>query len=128
MFNLSTEIICDIIVRAREITIEDELFVPGDPDSPAIDNAKPILAEDEKDLTPIEVKKIISELEPDQQHELVALMYLGRGDFEKTEWHAALKEAKNIPLYKTADYLISHPMLANYLQEGLAAFDIPCDE
>ncbi len=64
----------------------------------------------------------------DQQQQVIALMYIGRGDFEKSEWQAALKQARTIKRSRRADYLISKRMLPDYLSEGLARFDRSCDE
>ncbi|MHB1947686.1 MAG: DUF3775 domain-containing protein [Gammaproteobacteria bacterium] len=128
MFNINNEIICAIILKAKEINIEEELFLPGDPDSPETDDAKEIVSDEKVDLTTSELRYVINELEPDQQRELIALMYVGRGDYEKDQWSEAIKQADNIPAHQRADYLLSKEMFADYLTEGLAKFGYSCDE
>jgi hypothetical protein len=66
-----------------------------------------------------ELMATIADLEPDQQIELVALMWLGRGDFSIDEWKDAVAEATRAYNARTADYLIATPLLADYLLEGL---------
>jgi len=127
MLNVSTEIICNIITRAREINIEDDMFVPGDPDAPSKDGSKVVLEENRVDLTYRELKNAINELEPDQQKELVALFFVGRGDYDTDQWADAILEAENLPGNKRAQFLVSKPMLAELLEEGLAKFDLSCD-
>jgi len=70
----------------------------------------------------------VDDLEPDQQAELVALMWVGRGDYDVEEWAAAVEEARDTITDNLAEYLMSHPMLADYLTEGLVAFDLSCEE
>ena len=70
-----------------------------------------------------EMKTVIEDLEPDQQVQLVALMWLGRGSFTVNEWKAALKEAGDNWNSKTADYLIGTPLLSDYLEEGLSQLE-----
>ena len=61
----------------------------------------------------------IEDLEPDQQAELVALMWIGRGDMEPEEWEEALALAVERHDGATAGYLLSHPHVADHLDEGL---------
>ena len=71
------------------------------------------------DSTLQEFRSIVDDLEPDQQQEVVALLWVGRGDFGPEEWQAALEEARDDWTPETADYLIAHPLLADYLRDGL---------
>ncbi len=61
----------------------------------------------------------IEDLEPDQQAQLVALMWVGRGDMEPEEWDEAVALAADRHEGATADYLLSHPHVADHLDEGL---------
>jgi len=70
-----------------------------------------------------ELKTTINDLEPDQQRSLVALMWVGRGDFSITEWNDALKNAEESWTDHTADYLIGTSLLADYLADGLQQFE-----
>lgn len=128
MFNINQGIICNIIKKAREINIADDLTLPEDRDDLSDAEWEQILAEYQDDLSYQELKDLINELEPDQQQDVIALMYIGRGDFTKNEWNEARQQAHAIKMANRAYYLISKPMLADYLTEGLAAFGYSCDE
>ena len=69
------------------------------------------------------LKSTIDDLEPDQQISLVALTWLGRGDFSFEEWSEALLNAEESWNDHTADYLIGTALLADYLAEGLQQFE-----
>lgn len=70
-----------------------------------------------------ELKSVINDLEPDQQISLVALLWLGRGDFSISEWQDALKSAEESWNEHTSDYLIGTPLLSDYLAEALQTFE-----
>lgn len=127
MLEINTGIICNIILKAHEINIADDLKMPEEQDELSDTEWKQILAEYQEDESYLELKTLISDLEPDQQLQVIALMYLGRSDFDKNEWFNALAQANTIPVSSRADYLISNPMLADYLEEGLSIFGLSCD-
>ncbi|MFT5083608.1 MAG: hypothetical protein ACI9Y1_001653 [Lentisphaeria bacterium] len=58
---------------------------------------------------------------------VLALLWLGRGDFDASEWSDALALAAENWSANTADYLLSLPLLAEYLSEGLHALDYDCE-
>jgi len=66
-----------------------------------------------------ELETGIDDLEPDQQVSLVALMWMGRGDFDGSQWAEAYELAKERWNKRTVDYLTSTPLLADYLEEAL---------
>jgi len=125
MFNINNTIVFEVIDKAREINITDDMYMPGDPGAiEDSDEGKVILAENSEDLTSRELSDAIDELEPDQQKELIALFFVGRGDFDKEEWHQAMNAAAKVSHHERAKFLISKPMLADLLEEGLAKFGI----
>jgi hypothetical protein len=77
--------------------------------------------EEEEDLTEEELRELIADLNVDEAAELIALAWLGRGDYEPGEWQDAVAEARQRGRRKTATYLLGLPMLADYLEEGLQA-------
>jgi hypothetical protein len=123
MMEINKGIVCNIIEKAKEIDIAEDIKSPDDPSELSDVEWNQLLAEYQNDWRYIELRNLINELEPDQLQSVVALMYIGRGDFEKNEWSAALKQARTIPSSNCADYLISKNMLADYLTEGLVKFN-----
>jgi hypothetical protein len=80
------------------------------------------LAEEKtENLTGQELHQLINDLNVDEAAELVALMWIGRGDYESSEFVEAVEEARRRGNRRTAKYLIGIPMLGDYLEEGLEA-------
>ncbi|MBX3598500.1 MAG: DUF3775 domain-containing protein [Rhizobiaceae bacterium] len=77
--------------------------------------------EEEEDLTERELRALIEDLNEDEASELVALAWIGRGDFDASEWTEALAAARQRSPKRTARYLMGMPMLGDYLEEGLEA-------
>jgi len=120
MLSIDLDTIQFIIDKAREFHVKEGVSIPEEPTSPADDWARQVLADHVDDATYAEFVATVDDLEPDQQIELVALMWLGRGDFEPDEWKDAIEAAAAARTARTADYLIATPLLPDYLQEGLA--------
>jgi hypothetical protein len=80
------------------------------------------LAEEESDdLTSAELRELIADLNVDETANLIALMWLGRGDYERAEWSEAVEEARQRDRKKAVDYLLGMPLLAEWLEDGLEA-------
>jgi hypothetical protein len=113
-----------IIVKAREF---DEKVADSDPDegsNPTDDDNADILEDKAGDGTREELVGAINALNEDEQVELVALAWLGRGTYDLSEWADALQLARDEHNKRTAQYLLGLPMLGDYLEEGLAAFGV----
>ncbi|HAU1225990.1 TPA: DUF3775 domain-containing protein [Legionella pneumophila] len=61
----------------------------------------------------------INNLSPDQQASLVALMYLGHGDFKKNKWSEAFDTAQEQLTKHIGQYLLSQPHVVNSIENGL---------
>ena len=127
MLDVSSETVCFFIDKAREFHSKEEVVIPDMPDSPAEDWGLQVLADHAEDSTLQEFKTTFDDLEPDQQQQVVALLWIGRGDFDVAEWEVAVEEAQDNWTTETAEYLIAHPMLADHLMEGLALLGYSCD-
>lgn len=66
-----------------------------------------------------EFKSVISNMNEEERNELVALMWLGRGTYGKSEWANAVSDARDASNDHTAEYLMRAPLLPDYLTEGL---------
>lgn len=119
MIDINPDTVGFIIDKAREFHAKEQVTIPEPPTSPAGDWAQQVLADHLDDFSYQEVRATIRDLEPDQQICLVALMWLGRGDFTLEEWDEALAQAADAHNARTAEYLISTPLVADYLEEGL---------
>ena len=80
------------------------------------------LAEEQtEDLRREELRELIGDLNDDEAAELIALVWLGRGDYDASEWQNAVTEARRRGRRRLASYLLGLPMLAEWLEEGLEA-------
>jgi hypothetical protein len=80
------------------------------------------LAEEEsEDLTAEELRELIDDLNVDEAADLVALAWVGRGDFDAAEWAEAVAAARERGTRRVATYLLGLPMLADHWEAGLDA-------
>lgn len=128
MLDINPDVVCFLIEKARGFHAQEAVVIPEVPGSPSDDWALQVLANHVDDETYLEFKATFEDLDPDQQQTVVALMWLGRGDYALDEWDAALEDAESSWTGATADYLIAHPLLADYLQDGLDQHGYRCDE
>jgi hypothetical protein len=130
MLNINPETVCFIISKARQFQAKEEVVITEVPYSPADDWARQILANHIDDPCVQEVKATVRDLEPDQQAELIALMWLGRDDYLLSEWNSATADAAEsfTDITDPGAYLLAHPLVADYLLEGLIQHGINCEE
>jgi hypothetical protein len=115
---VSPETVFFIIVKAREF---DEKVPPTDPDSgsnPADDREIDVLEESAEDSVEEELEATLRALNSDEELDLIALMWLGRGDF--TSFAQAREEAGDMRDKHIASYLMGTPKLGDFLEEGLS--------
>jgi hypothetical protein len=119
--NISAEKIRDIVLKVREFDLTE---FPDDPDpgSDPDEPADPDLVLDEgEDPTESELRDMIDDLNDDEVVDLIALAWVGRGDFSRAEWPEARTLARERHGAKSSGYLMGMPTLSEYLDEGLAA-------
>jgi len=127
MLDINPETVCRLIALARVFHAKEAVVIPEQPTSPSDDWAMQVLADHADDDAFLEFKSIIEDLEPDQQQQVVALFWLGRGDGALEDWAALLEQAEEDWNESTAEYLIAHPYLADYLQDALDMQGYSCD-
>jgi hypothetical protein len=115
--------VAEIIQKARMFDVKEEMSDPESGSNPTDDNMRDILEESADDPTQQELVEMIRSLDEDEQVRLVALAWLGRGTFAAADWDDAVAEARGAHNTHTAEYLIGLPLLGDYLEDGLAAFD-----
>ena len=115
---LNPKFLQNLILRTRALMAEDAAV--SDDEGNYVDEKDPSVPRYEAaDYTLAEIATEIEDLEPDQQAELVALMWIGRGDLEPDEWEQALALAAERREGPTSDYLLSNPLLPEHWDEGL---------
>ena len=110
-----------IILMAREFEAPD-VGIEADASNPVDDGFTASLTEKGGESALRTLLGSIEELDEDEQVELVALAWTGRGDFDAASWPDAVKTARERREGSTARYLIQMETLAENLDDGLAAF------
>ena len=121
MIDVNPDTVRRLVVLARTVHAQEGVVIPEDGANPSGDWGAQVLAAHADDLTGAEFLSIVADLEPDQQQQLVAMMWLGRGDFSVDEWDAAVEQARELWRDTTGSYLLSHPMLSDELEAALEA-------
>ncbi|WP_319824986.1 DUF3775 domain-containing protein [Thalassovita sp.] len=66
-----------------------------------------------------ELRAFLDRLTEEEQVDLVAIMWIGRGSFDADEFQEARETAMNEATVPTPDYLIGTPHLSDHLETGL---------
>lgn len=110
-----------IITKAREFDAETAPSDPDDGSNPSDDKDVAILEDTADNPSGEELAAAIEQLNDDQKAELLALMWVGRGDFDASDWASAITQARDSLDDRVTEYLIGTPLLGDYLEEALAA-------
>jgi hypothetical protein len=125
---ISSESVCFIIVKAREFDAQDVVTDPDSGSNAADDGAASVLEAHSDDLTQKELVAFINALSEEEQADLVALLWLGRGDGTMEDWNDLRDEAERQHNNRTAAYLLGEPLLADHLEEGISQFGFTCED
>ena len=125
---ISPEKVCFIIIKAREFEVKEWPSFPDQASNPSDDRMVEVLETRQNDPVFAELTEFISALDEDAQTDLVALAWVGRGDFGIEEWPEARAEAAAAHNERTAEYLLGMPLLPDFLEEALSAAGRSCEE
>lgn len=128
MLNISPEKVCYIIVKAREFDVKVPPVEPDPGSNPADNGERGILADYTDDPTLVELKSALESLNEDEMFDLVALVWMGRGDFTADRWDDAVLQAQETVDKTVVEYLVGIPLLGDYLEEALSQLGHSCEE
>ncbi len=66
-----------------------------------------------------ELSEALDALSDAERSEVLALTWLGRGDYDAAEWQQALDDARHCGNEKLLEYVTGEPCLCDCLKEGL---------
>ena len=126
------ETVCYVINRARAVMADLD---PLD-DEPGHHAADDVVRDDlpEEDEGAVDnaelddLKAFIDSLNDDEQADLVALTWVGRGTYTAEDWDEAVEIAHEEHPKRVARYLLSQPLLADELEEGLSEMGLSCED
>ncbi|HPG03443.1 MAG TPA: DUF3775 domain-containing protein [Beijerinckiaceae bacterium] len=126
MPEIAVEKVCFVATMGRQIEAHEE--VRPDASNPADDGEAVALTSAADQPARRELTQYLDALDVDESDALVALAWIGRGDFEATDWKTAVAEAGRRRETKTSAYLLGMPLLPDYLEDALSAFDRSCED
>jgi hypothetical protein len=125
---IDPETVCFLIVKAREFDVKVE---PDDPDSgsnPTDDGDIDVLEDRRDDPTYAELMGTLEALNEDELSDLVAMTWIGRGDFTRDDWDDAKEQARERGTKGTAEYLLGTPLLGDFLETGFNELGYSCED
>jgi Protein of unknown function (DUF3775) len=125
---VSPEKVCFVVVKARELDVKVAPTELDDGSNASDDDMAQILEDYADDPTFEELKSFLEAFNEDEIEDLLALTWLGRDDYAIDDWEELLDELREVRDRHTIDELLGTPLLAEYLEAGLAAFGLSCEE
>ena len=109
---------------------DDGWEVDTDPGDDPIPDAEDFVAaaeahQPEEDGVENELNDLVAGLNIDAQSDLLALVFVGRGDFSAKDWSQARRQAREAVSDQLANYLEETPLASDYLVEALDAMGYP---
>jgi Protein of unknown function (DUF3775) len=128
---ISVEKVCALIEAARELagkvpSTAGDRTTTGD-DSELVTIEEPEGIGEDEDARRRETVEFIVGLNVEEQTDLLALIWLGRGDYDISDWEEAVGEAEARIAARDPDYMIGDAALPEYLGDGIEAFGLTCD-
>jgi hypothetical protein len=124
---ISPEKVCFIVIKAREFDVKDAVTEPDPGSNPSDDQMAAVLEDHADDPVVEELSSFIGTMSEDEQIDLVAMAWLGRGDYTADDWPSVREEAARAHNQRTAAYLLGMPMLGDFLEEGLSLLGYSCE-
>ncbi|WP_237216271.1 DUF3775 domain-containing protein [Falsiroseomonas oryziterrae] len=124
---ISLESVALVVDHARALQGKEE----AGPEPSGEDDAgeAALLREAPDDLTEGSLRAFIGELNEDEQASLIALAWVGRGDYGADEWdEARALAAERNEGRDAAEYLLAMDNLGDLLAEGVAAFGLSIED
>ncbi len=117
--NISDEKLGFLILKAREFEVKVEPVDPDPGSNPTDDNERSVLEDQVEDRTEAELRDALRSLNEDETIDVIALLWVGRGDFGREEWAEARRLAAERHRHDSTGYLLGTPTLADELEEGV---------
>lgn len=127
--DLPVDTVTDLVFRLRAIAVKEGATDPDSGSNPIDDGATDVLVSGVDDGTESEVRGMIRGLDDDARAELLALLYVGRGDMDAEEWDEAVRFAREREAAGEGALkeIFRTPDAGDLLEEGLDAMGLGQD-
>jgi hypothetical protein len=121
---ISLESVAAIVDAARAVQEGEEsgALARDEEDEEGLD------AEDDENMDEDALRAFIADLNEDEQASLIALAWIGRGDYGGADFEEARSLAKERNIRDPAEYLLGIDMLGDMLEEGLAELGLSLED
>jgi hypothetical protein len=111
---------------ARSLQVKEE--TDADQVTEDANSEAALLQETPDDMTEGALRQFIDELNDDEQAAMIALAWIGRGDYGPEDWDEARSLAAERNESDAASYLLDMEMLGDLLAEGVASFGLSIED
>lgn len=127
MPEINPDKVCFVIVKAREL-FSDDVGMEPDASNPADDGERATLTDAADPSIRRELVEFVKDLDVDDTAALLALAWIGRGDYEAADWRSAVRAASEFDQGPAWRYLLDMNLLPDYLEAALDAFGRSCED
>jgi hypothetical protein len=117
-----------ILLKAREFDAKEEETDPDEGSNASDDKMVDVLEFQADDTVEEELSSAIRPLNVDERLDLIALIWIGRGDFTLAEWSEARDAARDIAPARTIRYIREIPLVSDYLEDALSQLGYSLDD
>jgi hypothetical protein len=128
MLEISTAKVAHVILKSNEYDAKVGAWDNDRESGNGAEEPESILEDFAEDATRSEVAQFIAALNDDEQADLVALAWIGRGTYSSDQFQEAVETAKAERVNATEVYLLGIPLLGAYLAEGLEKMGLSATE
>jgi hypothetical protein len=123
---VSLETVATVVDLARSLQVKEE--TDADQVTEDANSEAALLQETPDDMTEGALRQFIDELNDDEQAAMIALAWIGRGDYGPEDWDEARSLAAERNESDAASYLLDMEMLGDLLAEGVASFGLSIED
>jgi hypothetical protein len=124
---LSLEKLAFIVLKTHQLDAQVPPVLPDDASDAPDDDERQAL-EERDDSAYQEVHDAILRLNSDEIDELLALVMIGRGDYDAAEWEEALRVARDANEARLPRNIMANPLLGSLIEDGLDALGYSLEE
>ncbi len=121
MVTVPLEKLAFIVIKAREFDVKVDPSDLDDGSDAVDDGGRAVLEDRADDPTYRELIAALADLNSDEMDEVLALVWIGRGDYTSDEWEEALAMARERHDQRAPAYLAGQPLLSDFIEDGLDA-------
>lgn len=132
MVDIASDKVCALIYRLRQRDAKEPAHYEPEGakgsvgSNEAEDEFREILEDLPDDAVDDEIRGQLEALNEDELLDLVAMLWIGRGDYTTEDWDEVRRLARDEAIQDTADYLLGTPLAGDYIESALNDLGYSC--